>query len=223
MSVIASIIAAVRGHRLAVLGEREVGKTHLQTFFRTGRIPTVYAQTLGQPSLGPGLARLITIESMSGKPEKVRVAVKRGYDVPGAAEAVAAWREVLDDATILLYLFRADYIFKGEASHLKRVAEDARLIAGILEDRPRPLKAAALVGTHYDLVSGFQGPSSGANFYRWHRIIEEQAVIAKARLLLAAQLPHEPALVVGSMRTLGDTQELTFRLFARELQLGARA
>jgi hypothetical protein len=219
MLFIAKIWAALRGQSLAVLGEREAGKTHLQTFLRSGKIPEVYSQTLGQPSLQASVSRLLVIESMSGRPEKVSVALKRGYDVPGAAEAVAAWREVLDAATILLYLFRADYVFTGEESHLMRVAEDARLIAGILRERSRPLKAAALVGTHYDLIPGYQGPSNGSKFYRWHSLIEDHPVIAEARLVLAGQLTHEPSLVVGSMQNLGDTQELAFRLFARELQL----
>lgn len=222
MSIVAKIVGALRGQRLAILGERYAGKTHLQTFLRSGTIPAEYAATLGQAALQPSVSRLFTIQSMSGERQKMNLAIKRGYDVPGSAEAVAAWREVLETATIMLYLFRADYVFAEEEAHLKRVSEDARLIAGILRDRPRPLKAAALIGTHYDLVPGYQGPLTGTSFYRWHTLIENNPQIAGARKSLRGGMAREPALVVGSMRTLGETQELAFRLFAQELNFGAR-
>src|SRR5215469_11604258 len=114
MSIIDRIMGALWGQRLAVLGERYAGKTHLQTFLRFGTIPVHYEATVVQSSLQSSVSRLLTIQSMSGQVERVNLAIKRGYDVPGSPEAVAAWREVLEAATILLYLFRADLVFGGE-------------------------------------------------------------------------------------------------------------
>src|ERR1700733_2266993 len=117
----------IRGHKLAVLGERAVGKTHLQTFLRDGKIPTVYGQTLGQHSLRPGRAQLWTFESMAGATQ-AKLYLRAGYDVPGAAEAVAAWGEVLQTASVLLYLFRADQLYDGDRAHTQRMLEDAEVI-----------------------------------------------------------------------------------------------
>jgi hypothetical protein len=140
--------------------------------------------------------------------------------VPGSAEAIESWKAVVERAAILLYLFRADYVFHKDQAHLKRVREDADALARILRGSPRRLKGAALVGTHYDCVPGFQGPNEGTVFYEWHQMIAKNNTIIRARQVLAAQLPATPALVVGAMKTLPQTQELLYRLFAQELKIG---
>jgi hypothetical protein len=170
-------------------------------------------------SLEPGRAQLVCIESMDGKSSKIRVAVKKGYDVPGQAAAVDAWAKVLGEATLLLYLFRADCIFNQDPLHVRRMGDDARLIAEILRRRPGKLRGAALIGTHYDLVPGYQGPETGSKFYKWHERIEQSPAVDEARLVLGRVTRSAPALVVGSMGTVAATQELTFRLFMRELGL----
>ena len=178
-----------------------------------------YDQTLGQERVPAGIARLITVGA-SGEPKKVVLRMQRGYDVPGSAEALDSWKVVLERAAIMLYLFRADYVFYGDEGHLKRITEDAYALAGILRGLGRRLSATALVGTHYDYVPGFQGPEHGTAFYEWHQLMEKDSAITQARQVLAAQLPRTPALVVGSMQTLPQTQELLYRLFTQELKYG---
>jgi hypothetical protein len=216
------IIGTLRGHKLAVLGEREVGKTHLQTFLRTGKIPTAYLQTVTQTSLRPGRAHLMAFENME-KATQAKIAIKTSDDVQGAAEATAAWKEVIDEASILIYLFRADHIWDGDEYHAKRVRDDAKLISDIVRRDSLGFKAAALVGTHYDLVPGYRGPDSGSAFYKFHMEIENAPVIQESLLLLSnvtnGGTSGPPGLVVGSMKDWASTQELAFRLFVRELNL----
>ena len=213
------MIGQLLGRDIAILGERQTGKTHLHYFLRTRTIPSGYNQTLGQQRVQASVARLITVGA-AGEPEKVVLRLQRGYDVPGSAEALDSWKEVLDRAAIMLYLFRADYVFYEDEGHLKRIREDAEALGGILRVLGRRLSAAALVGTHYDCVPGFQGPEHGTAFYPWHTLMEQNSAITQARQVLAAQLPRTPALVVGSMQTLPQTQELLYRLFSQELKYG---
>jgi hypothetical protein len=217
------LLGAIRGQRLAVLGERGVGKTHLQTFLRTGDIPTVYEHTTGKPSLKPGRAHLWSITRMSGKPNRSTIAIRSGRDVPGSAEAIEAWREVLCEASVLLYLFRADEIFMQNEEHQNRVLDDARVIAAIVEDERLSLRGVALVGTHFDRVPGYRGPQNGTEFYPFHREIEDSQVIADVRQMIGVCRDGEriapPALVVGSMKDRMATEELAYRLFAQELTL----
>jgi hypothetical protein len=213
------MVGQLRGRNIAILGERETGKTHLHYFLRTRTIPAQYTQTLGQERVRASVAKLIVVGA-SGDPEKVVLRLHRGYDVPGSAEAIDSWRAVLERAAIMLYLFRADYVFYQDEWHLKRIREDAEALAGILRRSPQRPSAAALVGTHYDCVPGFQGPEQGNAFYKWHTLMEEKPEISQARQVLAAQLPQKPALVVGSMKTLPQTQELLYRLFSQELKIG---
>jgi hypothetical protein len=221
MSIFARIRGALWGERLAVLGDREAGKTHLQMYLRDGQIPDQYVATRTQYTVHSNFSQLVAFQSVPGLPQKVNIGLKKGYDVPGSPEAVASWRETLQSATIMLYLFRADLVFANEESHLKRVVEDARLIAEILRGRSYQLKASALIGTHYDLVAGYQGPEVGARFYRWHTAIESNPRIDEAKRIIRGGMRREPALVVGSMETITRTNELLFRLFTQELTLGA--
>jgi len=181
------MMGQIAGQEIAVLGERETGKTHLQHFLHTRKIPPQYTQTFGMQKIQPGVARLIVIDGASGQQQKTVLRLSRTYDVPGSAEAIESWKAVVERAAILLYLFRADYVFHKDQAHLKRVREDADALARILRGSPRRLKGAALI---------------------------------RARQVLAAQLPATPALVVGAMKTLPQTQELLYRLFAQELKIG---
>jgi len=226
MNLFDRVIGRLRGSTLAVLGERETGKTHLQTFLREGRIPTTYAQTLTQDKVGAGRARLYALETLDGaaRPVQKKLALKPGYDVPGSAEAAEAWREVADAANIILYLFRCDWVYGGNRGHVDRIREDAAFLAQVISDARtegtiRSNTRCALVGTHFDLVPGYRGPAEGSKFYRWHNMMEESPDVTAARWRLEVALADLPALVVGSMKTLQDTQELAFRLFVREMKM----
>lgn len=215
------IINRLRGQKLGVLGERGVGKTHLQTFLREGRIPTVYVQTQTQERLASSKAQLWEVESLGGQAAVSRIRLKSGFDVPGSAGAVEAWKEVVNASTILLYLFRADLVFDDDIVHLKRIEDDAALLSKLIHERVDSgahLKTA-LVGTHYDKVLGYKGPSCGSAFYRWHVEMENNQYINDARLTVGGSVEEYPKLVVGSMSTLEGTRELAFRLFARELRV----
>lgn len=217
-SLYGRIMGRLRGHQLAVLGERGVGKTHLQTFLRENRIPTEYQATAGNPSLQPGRATLINVSSMNGAATRTKVALKAGRDVSGAAEAVDAWETALRPATVLLYLFRADDVFNGDATHLARVQEDVELIRRV-RDHASAFRGLALVGTHYDCVPGYEGPQRGVRFYRWHNEVADNPVIAAACRDLDRFCKSGARVVVGSMKTMAETQELLFRVFAQELEL----
>jgi hypothetical protein len=162
----------------------------------------------------------MAFEEMNG-PTNARIAIRSGDDVPGAAEAVAAWREVLTEADALIYLFRADQIYDADTAHANRVREDARVISEIASEQGTKVQAASMVGTHYDLVPGYRGPLDGSDFYSFHMAIEEDDTIRDSRQIMAGSVAGDRrvGLVVGSMKTKALTQELAFRLFVRELKL----
>jgi hypothetical protein len=214
------LIGRLTGKNVGVLGERGVGKTHLQTFLRERRIPGTYTQTLVQERMKASRATMLAFESFEG-PSMVKLALRSGFDVPGSAEAVEAWKEVVERSSILLYLFRADLAYKGDTAHLRRITDDSTLISKFIDERDQGGEdmKVVLVGTHYDQIVGFPGADAGSTFYEWHQHIHSTAEIGIARLVLGRSLSARPGLVVGSMRTLKDTQEMAFRIFAKELRL----
>jgi hypothetical protein len=83
MRFFTTIMASLRGEHLGVLGERGVGKTHLQTFLREGKIPTIYEQTMRERKLSAAGSQLWAVNSADGM-DRLRVLLKSGRDVPGS-------------------------------------------------------------------------------------------------------------------------------------------
>jgi hypothetical protein len=88
------IVAALRGKRLAVLGARGVGKTHLIEFLTKGLIPTEYTQTVAPTKTA---SRRFELKDLDLK-------IKETIDVPGDKSAYAVWKKLHDEAHVVFYL-----------------------------------------------------------------------------------------------------------------------
>ena len=90
----------VSGKKLAILGARGVGKTHLLTFLTTGSIPESYKhrrESKGRRSLS----------------------LKIG-DLPGGPETYAEWKEIFGEAYLI------DKLMEHDAEAENRVRRDMR-------------------------------------------------------------------------------------------------
>ena len=207
------------GRQIAILGERGVGKTHLQTFLRERRIPATYQQTMTLDKMRSSRIQIERREGFEGA-TRARILLKGGFDVPGSADAVEAWSEAIKGSAIILYLFRADLIYNDDERHRERVIADCNMISEFLDRSGKTRTRMALVGTHYDRISGFSDVEFGTEeFWEWQGVISQNPCIKKARSKLAGSLDRTPSLVVGSMKTQLQTSEIAFRVFAKELKI----
>jgi hypothetical protein len=210
------LVTRFRGHDLSVMGEQEVGKTHLQSFLRSGSIPSSYVPTMLAEDLRWSRRGLFLEEA---RPK--RLALKAGLDVPGSRESSDLWRQSIEKATIVLYLFRADLVYEEDAKHVKRISEDSRLIRAFLKEmKGRQINKlkAAFVGTHSDLIPTYRPPGTPA-FTSFELSILDSDAIRGAQSRLGEVVHNEPPVVVGSMRDLRETRELVERLFTVGLKL----
>lgn len=193
------IVLALKGKRLAVLGARGVGKTHLITFLSSGSIPAEYKQTLAPEKKS---ARRFQLGDLDLK-------VKGSLDVSGDRVAYAEWKALHDEADVVLYLMRADRLAAGDADVENRVRDDLRHIEDWLKARkPRP--KFFVVGTHCDLDAVFVGLSparKGEYVDRFRQLPIVSEVVLRAGGAQAAKV------VLGSMKTVGDTEALVSQLF----------
>lgn len=198
------IVIALTGKRLAVLGQREVGKTHLITFLSTGSIPRSYRQTPYPEKAGKRRFDLRELD----------LRLKETTDVPGSKDSYAQWKKEHDQADVVLYLFRADRLMAGDTAIETRVRDDLHHIGRWLSERPtRP--PFFLIGTFCDLDPAYVAvPDARKGDYadRFHKlpIVNE--------LILRGGGAQNAKLVLGSMKTVAQTEMLVFELFRRILE-----
>jgi energy-coupling factor transporter ATP-binding protein EcfA2 len=193
------IVIALRGKRLAVLGARGVGKTHLVKFLTTGSIPAEYKQTVAPEKAS---SRRFSLKDLDLK-------VKETLDLSGDKAAYAEWKELHDKADVVFYLLRADRLIAGDRDVEGRVRDDLRHISGWLEGRnPRPL--FFIIGTHCDLDAEFQSASAdkiGDYVDKFRRLPIVSELVARAGGAQQAKV------VLGSMKTAQDTETLVYQIF----------
>jgi hypothetical protein len=190
---------ALHGKRLAVLGERGVGKTSLITFLQSGTLPVRYCQT-GVPK--KAAARRFQLEDLD-------INLKEMYDLSGDESAYGQWKIEVGKADALLYLLRADKIHAGNRSYETRVKNDLRHLADWLEEqdkRPHLL----LVATHCDKVSELSNISSG----KYAGCVDKfRKLPVVSELVERGGGNGQVRIVLGSLKNTPRTQNLVYSIF----------
>lgn len=193
------VVVALKGKRLAVLGARGVGKTHLLKFLTSGSIPADYKQTVA-PEKAP--SRRFHLDGLDLK-------VKESLDVSGDKAAYAEWKELHDQADVVFYLLRADRLIAGDRNVEQRVRDDMRHIGGWLETR-RSRPHFFIIGTHCDFDSEFLSTSPeniGDYVDKFRRLPVVTEIVARGGGAQQAKV------VLGSMKTVQTTEALVYKIF----------
>lgn len=187
-----------RGKNLAILGARGVGKTHLIHFLSRGEIPTEYKQTVAP-------------EKYSGrrfKLENLDLKIKSNLDVPGGQAAYAEWKNLCSEADIIFYLFRADMLLVRDEKCEERVRSDLRHLNTWRKNEKEP-RQIFLVGTHCD-----KDPNYSAYSLRFGDYVDKfHELPIVAELIGHAGGGRGVKVVLGSMKSLDDTQALVLQIF----------
>ena len=138
------IVKALKGKRIAVLGARGVGKTHLIKFLTTGSIPSEYKQTLAPEKTTANRLQLKDLE----------IKIRDTLDLSGDKAAYAEWKELHDMSDLVFYLLRADRLIAGDTNVESRVRDDLRHI-GDWRKASSPRSPFFIIGTHCDFDSEF--------------------------------------------------------------------
>ena len=193
------LIVALKGKRLAILGARGVGKTHIVKFLSTGSIPAEYKQTVAPEKAS---SRRFQLKDLDLK-------VRDSLDVSGDKAAYGEWKELHDQADVVFYLLRADRLVACDRDVESRVRDDMKHIGIWLESRnPRP--RFFIIGTHCDLDSEFRTTSAdniGDYVDKFQRLRIVQEFVARTGGT------QQSKVVLGSMKTLQDTEALVYQIF----------
>lgn len=140
---ILEILEFLKGKSFAVLGERKVGKTVLINFLTKGKLPKDYIQTLDPVGTKP---------NYFFKLNKLNLKIKESKDVPGAPDFYDQWKDIVQNADIVLYLLRSDKLKAGDKYTEERVKRDMDQIGEWLKQNPEKIPLF-VIGTHCDLTT----------------------------------------------------------------------
>jgi len=138
-----AIMMRWKGKRIAILGERGVGKSHLHSFLTTGTIPEEYIQTAGAQKTKANHLKITDLN----------LRIKDSRDVGGDITNYISWEKILQEADIVIYLVNVAKCMQKDEVTLKRLDQDADQIGEWLGAKMRSGEKfpCIVVGTHLDV------------------------------------------------------------------------
>jgi hypothetical protein len=206
------------GKRVGILGPRNSGKTTLHTWLREGALPAEYRPT--QQAVTTKKAR----PTLQGPDSTEKLALKQGRDVSGdAINDLAAWRTVIDESDVLVYLFDASLVLVNDEGQRRQIIRDCAMIGPRVADRrdngrgPR----IALVGTHCDLIDGYAADGSGQTRIAIHERVLAIEALKDARWSIQDALADDspPTVIFGSLKEPETADDLSYRVFKQHFGL----
>lgn len=135
------IIFALQGKKIAVLGQRAVGKSSLlKCAFEEKDLEDLekYIQTL--------ISKEVVRKHL--KFDELDIRLKTTKDVSGSEEALLEWKTLFSESDIILYLVRTDKLFNNDNEHIERVTRDMEYLGEWMKDS-QSKKQVFIVGNHW--------------------------------------------------------------------------
>lgn len=184
-----SLVISLKGKRVAVLGERNVGKTVLLKFLAGGEISSEYMQTTLTEK----------VEAKRFAMGDLKLDLKETRDVSGGHDAIEEWKALHDEADIVLYLVNA------QKANQQRIRRDLEKLESWSKARSPQPKLVVIV-THMDLDATYVAtPASGLGHFR-DRFVK---LYLDAGL---SKLSHRPPIILGSLVSRDEAAKLVATL-----------
>ena len=216
------ITKALKGKKLAVLGEQRVGKTYLIDFLTTGSIPKKYeADSYAREVPGRRfelrdlkLCQALWMITPNGKRSPMNIPPLK--HLSGSVDDYAQWKEVTNEADIVLYLLRVDRLMTGHEPTENRVRKDMGQIRRWLQTESKDFPLF-IIGTHCDLTDpDFTTlPSDQRQNYRSK--VREMPIFREVVRLGGGG--RRVRFVLGSLKSMITTEQLVYDLFGEIREL----
>lgn len=194
-----NIMLALQGKRLAVLGERGVGKTSMISFLHTGSLPQKYQMTGGAKRVPQRRFKLKDLD----------IKLKEGRDLSGDTSAYGDWKNAVDQADFVFYLLRADKLHASNETLEKRAKSDLRHLSDWMERRPKQ-QPLFIVATHIDKITDYADitPEKHAAYvdrFRQLPIVDELIGLGGGDMRVK--------LFLGSLKSTDTAEKLVYSMF----------
>jgi hypothetical protein len=140
-----TIIYALKGKTIVVLGARSVGKTTLLKYMEKGIPGGEYKQTLGKQEIK---RTHITLNTLN-------IRLKKTNDVSGDKAAYGVWKKLFKEADLVLYVIRTDRLLEHDSDMERRAEDDLKQIHDWIKEY-NSRKQFFIVGNHWSSDSVFK-------------------------------------------------------------------
>lgn len=194
-----NITYALKGKKIAVLGARAVGKTTLLKYLEKGILIERYKQTLDKQEIDRTRIKLGDLD----------IRLKKTDDVSGDKAAYGVWKNLFEEADLILYVVRTDMLLKHDSSTEKRAEDDLKQIQGWVKEC-NSKKQFFIVGNHWDTDPDFKNLTSSqmGDYVDRFRVLP---VVKKMTQLAGGAATVKVAL--GSLATEKDSDTLITTIF----------
>lgn len=138
-----AIVISLKGKKIAVLGERRVGKTTLLKYMTEGILIDEYTATLASKETKKRLFKLDDLD----------IKVRKTRDVSGAGNqnVYNAWKNLFKDSDLVFYLVRADKLIERDADTQERVIADMTSIEQWIKNKDiYKQQRIFIIGNHWE-------------------------------------------------------------------------
>lgn len=194
-----------KGKNIAILGERAVGKTNLRKFLTEGSLPKIAKQTIGTEKTSSNRLKIKDLE----------LKINEGKDVSGSTDARGEWKEIYNEADIVIYLLRADKIASKDKTTEDRVVRDIEHITPWRKEQKNPPKFF-IIGTYCDKIFDFNKSKTGNNTGSYYDYFKNLPVIKN--IILQAGGHQNVTVILGSTATETSTEEVVYQLLKEAAQ-----
>jgi len=197
----------LRGKRIAILGERKVGKTTLWKYMGKGCLIERYSQTMKKQE----------IERFKLKIDELEIRIRVCDDVSGSETNEETWNKVFEGSNLVLYMLRSDKLFNQDQLTVKRCNEDLEQMHLWIQANKDDQKIVFIVGNHWSsdpMISDLEDQSK-RGYYKDR--FEELEVVRQMRRLAGGQ--NKVQCILGSLDTEENAQKLVTEIFKQYLDI----
>jgi hypothetical protein len=159
---LAALRSGRKGTKLAIVGPPASGKTVVHVFLGTGVLITEYVQTQGAVKYDRATLELEAVQRYNENP--IKLSLSDRIDVSGDYRTHSyAWKNALNDAFLVLFMFdMSQFVADSHAGAVYRrtVIDGCDFAGGLIANSDTKV---ILVGTHCDLIPGWNPTSKGSN------------------------------------------------------------
>ncbi len=201
----------LNGKKVAVLGERKVGKTTLLTFISKGIFINTYDATLATKK----------VEKRHFSIDELNILIRKTKDVSGADDigAYNEWQKLFMDSDLIFYIVRADKLLEKESHTEERAKQDLEKIKSWAEESKNKKRWIFIIGNVWEPHPVYSSIRDSGDHVKFIESFQKLKSV-ETMVQIARTEANTVRVVLGSIANKESANKLITEIFSQVLQNG---